>query len=357
MVAEPVIRVADLSKTYQEGLLSPKDIQALRGVSFDVFPGEVFGLLGPNGAGKTTFIKALLGIIRPSGGSATLLGYDAGDPRGRQKVGYLPERLVVPRHHTAYTALEYYGQLSGMTVPEVRARQGEVLELVGLADRASDLVRKYSKGMQQRIGLGQALMHNPDILILDEPTDGLDPVGRAQVRSILDRLRDEGKTIFLNSHLLQEVELICDRVAILDRGLLKRVGPVHDMTASDMQGDGTAASRPEKPRSAPTLQVEMELLGAEDAVRAAMGEHILKHWRVVSAGRIRLSALLPDQPAIDTCVDALRRGNVSIVSLAPHRASLEDVFLAAVNDEEATADQAGDQPQSDKTSKKSGKKK
>ena len=224
MVAESVIRVEKLSKTYQEGWFSPKDIQALQDVSFDVRPGEVFGLLGPNGAGKTTFIKVLLGIIRPNTGTAKLFGHDAGDPRGRKRVGYLPERLVVPRHHTALSALEFYGQLSGMTIAEVRARQDEVLELVGLADRASDLVRKYSKGMQQRIGLGQALMHNPDILILDEPTDGLDPVGRAQVRSILDRLRGEGKTIFLNSHLLQEVELICDRVAILDRGRLKRVG-------------------------------------------------------------------------------------------------------------------------------------
>ena len=339
MGAESVIQVENLSKTYQEGWLSKKDIRALRGISFDVRPGEVFGLLGPNGAGKTTFIKVLLGIIRPNAGSAKLFGHDAGDPRGRRKVGYLPERLVVPRHHTAYTALEYYGQLSGMTVAQVRARQGEVLDLVGLTDRASDLVRKYSKGMQQRIGLGQALMHNPEILILDEPTDGLDPVGRAQVRSILDRLRGEGKTIFLNSHLLQEVELICDRVAILDHGQLKRVGPVHDMTSGSSDEDAAEAEVVEKEET-PKLQVEMELHGDEDAIRQAFGENVLKHWRAVSPGQIRLTTLLADQTAVNLCVDQLRAANVSIVSLSPHRASLEDVFLATVGEDKDAGGEA-----------------
>ena len=353
MVAEPVIRVENLSKTYREGWMSKTDIQALRGISFDVQPGEVFGLLGPNGAGKTTFIKALLGIIRPNNGSAKLLGYDAGDPRGRRKVGYLPERLVVPHHHTAYTALEYYGQLSGMTMPEVRARQGEVLELVGLTERANDLVRKFSKGMQQRIGLGQALMHNPEILILDEPTDGLDPVGRAEVRSILDRMRGEGKTIFLNSHLLQEVELICDRVAILDRGLLKRVGPVHDMTGDSVEEAIATAdvAAKQKKKETPKLQVEMELLGAEQAIRSAMGKNVLKHWRQVSPERVRLSALLADQQAVDQCVDALRSSGISITSLTPHRASLEDVFLATVREEPAS-DGDRQESKSSKTGKK-----
>ena len=219
MVKSNVVEVKDLRKTYQDGgLMRKKDIHALNGVTFDVQPGEVFGLLGPNGAGKTTFIKVLLGIIQKSGGEAKLLGFPAGDRRGRLRVGYLPERLVVPRHHTGRTALEYYGQLSGMTKAQVLARRESVLELVGLAERGDDWARKYSKGMLQRLGLAQALIHDPELLILDEPTDGLDPVGRAQVRAILARLRGEGKTIFLNSHLLQEVELICDRVAIMDRG-------------------------------------------------------------------------------------------------------------------------------------------
>ena len=333
MVA-PVIEVKNLSKTYQDGSWKKRDIQALIDVSFDVQPGEVFGLLGPNGAGKTTFIKVLLGIIRGGGGTATMLGHPAGDLHSREKVGYLPERLIIPRHHNAYTALEYYGQLSGMSVAEVKARQGEILELVGLADRADDGVRKYSKGMLQRLGLAQALVHNPDLLILDEPTDGLDPVGRSQVREIISRLRDEGKTIFLNSHLLQEVELICDRVAILDRGQLKRVGPVADMTSgASSDGEGKKSSKKKK-ESAPVIEVEFELGGAEQAIRDALGKQKIKDFKSVAPERYRLTTFLNDQAAVDGCVDKLRRASISVVRLTPRRASLEDVFLAAVSGED-----------------------
>lgn len=329
MANDAVIQVKNLSKTYHDGgLLSKRDIQALIDVSFDVPPGEVFGLLGPNGAGKTTFIKILLGIIHKNGGSAKMLGYPAGDRRSRVKVGYLPERLVVPPHHTGRTAIEFYGQLSGMKLAEVYARRDEVFELVGLAERADDWVRKYSKGMLQRLGLAQALIHNPQLLILDEPTDGLDPVGRSQVRAILARLRDEGKTIFLNSHLLQEVELICDRVAILDRGRLKRVGPVEEMTSG--RGD-----KPEKKKKAvPVLEVELELAGNEDAIRRGLGKRPVDGWRQTSPDHFRLTTVLDNQAAVDACVDDLRAAGVSIGRLHPRRASLEDVFMEAVAVEE-----------------------
>jgi ABC-2 type transport system ATP-binding protein len=336
MVKANVVEVKDLRKTYQDGgMMRKKDIHALNGVTFDVAPGQVFGLLGPNGAGKTTFIKVLLGIIQKSGGEATLLGFPAGDRRGRLRVGYLPERLVVPRHHTGRTALEYYGQLSGMTKKEVLARRESVLELVGLAERGDDWARKYSKGMLQRLGLAQALIHDPELLILDEPTDGLDPVGRAQVREILARLRSEGKTIFLNSHLLQEVELICDRVAIMDRGVLKRVGPVDEMTAGGGIVEaatvaGEAKQETARERKAPLLEVELELLGDESLVRQVFGGQTLSDWRVVSANYFRCKTLLDDQPALDRTIDALRQRGISIARINPRRASLEEVFMQSI---------------------------
>ena len=161
-----------------------------------------------------------------------MLGFPAGDRRGRRLVGYLPENFRVPRHLTANTALEYYGGLSGLSRSEVRRRAPSCWSMVGIADRAKDSVATYSKGMLQRLGLAQAMLHDPDMLILDEPTDGLDPLARSQVRGYLAELKKRGKTIFLNSHLLQEVELVCDRVAILHQGESKKVGDVNDLARS-----------------------------------------------------------------------------------------------------------------------------
>ncbi len=222
--AEPAVWVRDLEKTYRDGWFSRDDVRALAGVSFRVARGEIFGLLGPNGAGKTTLIKILLGIVQRTGGEASLLGGAAGDRRSRRRVGYLPENNRVPRHHTGFTALEYFGGLSGLSPREVRRRRGDLLKLVGLENWGDVGVRKYSKGMQQRLGLAQALLHDPELLILDEPTDGVDPVGRSEMRSLLVELKQAGKTIFLNSHHLQEIELVCDRVVILQRGLVRREG-------------------------------------------------------------------------------------------------------------------------------------
>lgn len=307
------VEIESLTKTYREGWFRRRGVQALRGVTFQVPPGEIFGLLGPNGAGKTTLIKVLLGIVRPSSGAAQLLGWPAGDRRGRRQVGYLPEHLRIPSHQNAYTALEYYGKLSGMSGAEIKARRDPLLEIVGLASRAKDSTRKYSKGMLQRLGLAQALLHDPQVLILDEPTDGLDPVGRSQVRAILRRLKAEGKTIFLNSHLLLEVEMICDRVAILDQGQLKYVGPVD-----------TVANRTMK---AADLEVHLEVVGDESQVREALNGHPLELWEPLSEGRFRAELRLPDQQAVDGCIDRLRSWGVSIVALSRRRVSLEDAFL------------------------------
>jgi ABC-2 type transport system ATP-binding protein len=313
MADSPPIHVETLEKTYRDGWFRRRGVQALGGVSFHVEPGEIFGLLGPNGAGKTTVIKILLGIVRKTGGSAQLLGRLAGDRRGRRLVGYLPEHLRIPGHHNARTALEYYGKLSGMSSAEIRPRRDRLLEVVGLAARAKDSTRKYSKGMLQRLGLAQALLHDPQLLILDEPTDGLDPVGRSQVRGILKQLKSEGKTIFLNSHLLSEVEMICDRVAILDRGRLKYVGPVADVS-------GRASEAAE-------LEVRLEVCGEESQVRAALDGRPLELWEPISPNCFRAALRLPNQDAVDACIDRLRARGVSVISLARSRVSLEDAFL------------------------------
>lgn len=326
----PAIEVDALRKTYKGGLLGGRSIEALRGISFRVERGEIFALLGPNGAGKTTFIKILLGIVRKSGGAAQLLGHPAGDQRSRRQIGYLPENLRLPRHLTAYSALELCGNLSGMSTGAVKEKRTQLLELVGLADRAGDSVKKYSKGMLQRLGLAQSLLHDPDLLIYDEPTDGLDPVARAQVRSVLLDLKARGKTIFLNSHILQEVELVCDRVAILDRGELKYVGPAknidqhrHDGKPAPVGVAVPAAAEP--PRTG--FELDLELAGAEGMIREALQNRELKKWEPAPAGQFRLSLTLDDQRSVDGCIDDLRRRGVSIVGLARRKVSLEDAFL------------------------------
>jgi ABC-2 type transport system ATP-binding protein len=308
----PAVQIQDLKKTYRDGW-SRKRIEALKGISFEVQRGDIFGLLGPNGAGKTTAVKILLGVVRKTGGAASLLGQPAGSAAGRRDVGYLPENLTIPGHHTAATAMEYYGNLNGLSVAEVKRRRDPILERVGLADWVKVGVRKYSKGMRQRLGLALALLHDPQLLMLDEPTDGLDPLGRAQVRELLAELKQQGKTIFLNSHLLQEVEMVCDRVAILDAGQLRFVGSVDEITK--LSG------------SEENLEVVFEVAGEEDAIRNA-----LDTWRQwtrtkVAEGVYRVRISLPNQAAVDQHVDDLRCSGISLVGLARRRVSLEDAFL------------------------------
>ncbi|MEX0713266.1 MAG: ABC transporter ATP-binding protein [Pirellulales bacterium] len=307
------IDIEGLRKTYRDGLFGRRRIEALRGVTFQVGRGEVFGLLGPNGAGKTTLIKVLLGIVRRSGGRASLLGRPPGDRQGRRQVGYLPENHRIPRHHTGYTALEFYGSLSGLPVAETRRRRDELLELVGLKGWGRTPIRKYSKGMQQRLGLAQALLHDPQLLMLDEPTDGVDPVGRSEMRSLLVRLKEAGKTIFINSHLLQEIELVCDRVVILVRGEVRAQGGIDELTALSQ------------------TEVRLTLAGNEPDIRSALGERQTRDWSVDDTGLVYVSMLVPDQAAVDQCVDDLRRQGVGIVELQRRRQTLEEAFIQVVN--------------------------
>jgi len=311
------IQVERLRKTYSAGWFAPKSFQSLAGVDLEVRRGEVFGLLGPNGAGKTTLIKILLGIIRPSGGSANVLGMRAGSKAARQHIGYLPENLNFAGHQTAQRAMRFYGRLSRMDERAIRKRSSELIELVGLKGRDRELVTRFSKGMRQRLGLAQAMLHDPDLLVLDEPTDGLDPVGRSQIRQLITLLKEQGKTVFLNSHILQEVELVCDRVAILVKGTLRGIGRPRDLT--------------ERFHGALGETVTLEVTGNE----AALSEVATQvHGQLLALPNERwiLTVAVDTQGQVDKVVDQVRSRGASIFRLERSRPSLEQVFLSMVAD-------------------------
>jgi len=224
------IRINEVTKRY------PNGVTALTELSMTVSRGEVFGFLGPNGAGKTTTIKLLLGFMAPDGGSVEVCGEDPRRPETRARLGYLPEVAYYYEFLTAEELLRFYGQINGLSPSAIHERTDYLLELVGLRDVRRRLLREFSKGMRQRIGVAQALLHNPDILILDEPMTGLDPLGRLQMRDIIVGLRAEGKTVFFSSHELSEAELICDRVGILKAGRLCWTGAMRDL-AGDGRGN------------------------------------------------------------------------------------------------------------------------
>lgn len=349
----PAVEVHDLVKTYRSGWWRPRVVPALQGVSLTVPRGEIFGLLGPNGAGKTTLIKVLLGIVRKTAGAATVLGEPAGSLAARRRVGYLPENNRVPRHQTAAMALEYFGGLSGLSPREVRARQTDLLAMVGLSGRETMAVRQFSKGMQQRLGLAQALLHDPELLILDEPTDGVDPVGRAELRDVLTQLRAAGKTIFLNSHHLQEMELICDRVMIMNHGRVLHCGRIDDLTRhqtirftvsgpavtiravltafpSVHSADALAAlvSEPDDPRDAG------DTIATDNVIIAT---HVDSAPDLAGNDSPTLSFPWPegDQAELDRLLDALRAARISLIELARGRQSLEESFLAVLGEGKA----------------------
>ena len=220
------IVIEDLTKSYASGWPGRPPFVALDGLSLTVRRGEIFGFLGPNGAGKTTTLKILLGLVRATGGRALLLGQPAGDVETRRRIGFLPESPYFYDYLTADEFLTFYGQLAGLGYTAIAQRVTDLLGLVGLADARARQLRKFSKGMLQRIGLAQALIHDPELVILDEPMTGLDPVGRKQVRDLILSLRDRGKTIFFSTHILHDVEMICDRVGIVMKGRLLASGRV-----------------------------------------------------------------------------------------------------------------------------------
>ena len=228
---DTIIELKNLRVEYkgQSGGQDPKI--AVRDLNLRVEAGQVFGFLGPNGAGKTTTMNVLLGFVPPTAGSASLFGVDVREPIARQRIGYLPELTYYYKFLTAEELLRFYAKIFGLTLSETDKRIIALVKLVELESASKRPIKTYSKGMQQRVGLAQALINNPDLLILDEPTSGLDPLGRMKVREIIQRLKNEGKTVFFSSHELGEVETVCDRVAIIHQGELKMEGSVSDLTA------------------------------------------------------------------------------------------------------------------------------
>lgn len=225
------LQTYELSKSYRTGFWMNKKVNSLNSVSLTVYEGETFGLLGQNGAGKTTLLKTLLGIVRPTSGRATILGEALGDRAIKQRIGYLPENPYFYDYLTGWEILNYTGDLFGIERSQQQKRIPELLDLVGLAKSAAKKkqLRQYSKGMLQRIGMAQALINDPDLVFLDEPMSGLDPLGRYQIREIILLLKSQGKTIFFNSHVLSDVEKICDRVALLARGELIAIGSMQEL--------------------------------------------------------------------------------------------------------------------------------
>ena len=307
-----VIETRDLSKNYGR-------IEALKGVTLRVEKGQIFGLLGQNGAGKTTLIKVLLGIVRKTDGEAGLLGHVAGDASARKRVGYLPEDHQFPGYHTAFSLMDFYGALYGVPKDDRRKKIPETLELVGIAGRMNSKIRTYSKGMKQRLGIAQALLHDPDLIILDEPTDGVDPLGRREIRELMGRLKERGHTIFLNSHLLGEVELICDRVAILQQGQLVREGTIAELTQQKGRYEIAVAPGQQFP---------------SDAI-IKLGFNVLP---IPDKPDLYDVSFTSDGQSIDTAVKVIVDKGLSLRHLIEKKQSLEDAFLATVDSAEPGVD-------------------
>jgi len=294
---------------------------AVASLDLHVAAGEVFGFLGPNGAGKTTTVKMLLGLVYPTGGEARVLGQRPGNPVAMARVGFLPEHFCFPAWLTAWDFLDMHGRLYGLSRAERRKRIPRLLERVGLGDRMRSRLGEFSKGMQQRAGLAQAIMNDPALVFLDEPTSGLDPVGRREVRDIIHDLRAQGVTVFLNSHFLSEVEVTCDRVAIVKRGRVVRAGTLDELTGG-----------------ATEVEIRAGGLTAELVAGLARWGRVVDSRGTAENGQgddITRLMLTVDQPdALPAIADYLVTGGARLYALAPQRLPLEELFMRVMREEE-----------------------
>jgi ABC-2 type transport system ATP-binding protein len=306
------IEILGLEKTYQVGFWRKRPMQALCPLNLQVEEGEIFGFLGPNGAGKTTTLKILMGLVFPTGGTARILGMGLDNPRMKAQIGFLPEQPYFYDYLTGQELLEYYGQLSGVPAKGRSHRVAEVLAQVGLKDAGSLQLRKFSKGMLQRIGVAQAILHDPKLLFLDEPMSGLDPMGRREVRDLIEQLKHDGKTVFFSTHILSDAEALCDRVGIIHLGKLRGVGAVADLTAN--------------------VQGKVELVWHGTIVPAALA--LLGAECHVTANTVRAVVSEINQ---DAAIDAIRRERLRLISVIPVRKSLEDYFMAQLKSPAANA--------------------
>ncbi len=301
-MASPVIEVSGLKKTYKSAV--GRTVTALDGIDFAIQPGEMFGLLGPNGAGKTTSVKILLGLTPATAGSARIEGLPVSDPESRRHVGYLPEGHKIPGYLTARQAMSIFGRMSGMESDAIQRRTALLLDRVGIGQWGDVRIKKFSKGMTQRLGLAMAMIHEPKVLLLDEPTDGVDPVGRREIRDLLRAEADRGCAVLLNSHLLSEIELTCDRVAVLRSGKTAAEGTVEELTRQ-------------------TAQYKMVASPVDDALLATFRESGATAERV--NGHVVIS--VGDLVHLNALIDTARTHGAMFSEISPVRSTLEDVFV------------------------------
>ena len=308
-MSSPAIRIEELTKDYAVGFWRKRPYRALDRHSLEIAPGEVFGFLGPNGAGKTTTLKLLMQLIYPTGGRAEILGRPVGDVATRHRIGYLPENPSFYDYLTGEELLTYFAELFGYGPAECRRRVNALLDRVGIGAERRLQLRKYSKGMVQRIGIAQALVNDPEVIFLDEPMSGLDPLGRRDVRALILELRDRGRTIFFSSHILADAEALCSRVAVIARGRLAGTGSLNDLLAFDVRGWELVVSNLSPAALARVQTVTRRVTG-------------------IAQGRYALELSL-DQPP-ERVLSELVSAGAQLVSLNPVRETLEEFFVRRV---------------------------
>ena len=304
------IEIQGLAKNYSVGFWKKQIRPALKSLDLTVDSGETFGFLGPNGAGKTTTLKLLMGIIFPTAGTARILGHDFHDPEIKPKIGFLPEQPYFYDYLSAPELLDYYAQLSGVPAAGRKQRIGAILERVGLGDVGSKQLRKFSKGMLQRVGIAQAVIHDPEVIFLDEPMSGLDPLGRHEVRELIQGLKDEGKTIFFSTHILSDAEALCDRVAVIHKGELRGVGVVNDLRSSTAEKTEVIWEGAHALASAAKYALESHVTG--ETVRA-----------------------IAQSESLDPLLEHLRQQKARLVSVTPLHRTLEEYFLSRTSEQES----------------------
>jgi ABC-2 type transport system ATP-binding protein len=307
-----IVHVEGIVKDFRPGF-GLRRKRVLHGVTFDVQQGEIFGFVGPNGAGKTTTLKVLMGLIRPTAGKASILGCDVEESEFRHRIGFLPENPYFYPFLTAREILDFYARLSGVPAAGRAARVERLLDMVNLGHAMDARLRTFSKGTLQRVGIAQALVHDPQVVFLDEPMSGIDPLGRKEIRDLILGLRAEGKTVFMNTHILHDVEMICDRVAIIVKGRIRHQGRIEDVLPEARRRTDVVVS------SLPPEVVE-EIEDRFDLEMRGLGERL--EMRV-------------DEKDVNAVLDRVMTMGAEIVSVTPHRGSLEDAFIDAVRGEGA----------------------
>ncbi|MFQ6036981.1 MAG: ABC transporter ATP-binding protein [Candidatus Aminicenantales bacterium] len=301
---DTVLRITNLHKSFKTGFI-PRRKKILKGISLEVQRGEIFGYLGPNGAGKTTTLKCALGLLFPEEGNVEIFGHPHSSPEAREKIGYLPENPYFYDYLTAEEFLRFYSDIAHMGREEKQEQIPRLLELVGLRDVADLQLRKFSRGMLQRIGFAQALINNPSLVFLDEPLGGLDPLGRKEMRDVIVSLKDEGKTVFLSSHILQDIEMICDRVAILVEGRVINQGRLQDL-------------------------VSEKIVFTEVVVSGIPEEELEAFGKVYAPQEERVLLKVFDEEKLPALLQRLQEKNGRLHSLIPRTQTLEDIFVGAV---------------------------